>query len=300
MSTKTINFTSNTTVHQTTDATTGVVTFPIQQVSVGQIPSGNPSFSRGWTLSDQYVFCRRGTYVVAFALADLMPLAIAYEPNLSYAPSVTTQPGSASCVASSTAGTFTAVFSDEFAAAPISTATTYAWYESADGGTTFGSALSSSGIYSGATTAALTITPVAGILTSTNTEITDGDTVTIGSTVYRFKNTMAAAYDVKRNGTTADTTLANLIKAINASGTPGSEYYAGTLANPLVTADASVTSHKVTVRGIAAGSITTTKSATQLSWNNATLASKTGCRYKCTATNAAGSTSTVPAILTVT
>lgn len=42
-------------------------------------------------------------------------------------------------------------------------------------------------------------------LTSDNTDVADGDTVTIGSTVYRFKDTMTQAYDVKRNGGTADT-----------------------------------------------------------------------------------------------
>ena len=40
-------------------------------------------------------------------------------------------------------------------------------------------------------------TAATGVLTSDGTNVSDGDTVTIGSTVYRFKNTMAAAYDVK-------------------------------------------------------------------------------------------------------
>jgi len=91
-----------------------------------------------------------------------------------------------------------------------------------------------------------------GILTSNNTEISDGDTVTIGTTVYQFKDTMAAAYDVKRDGTTADTTLANLVKAVNATGTAGVEYFAGTLIHPTVSAGA-VTDHAITFTAKTAG-----------------------------------------------
>ncbi len=92
-----------------------------------------------------------------------------------------------------------------------------------------------------------------GTLTTDNTEVVDGDTVTIGARTYRFKNTMAQAYDVKRDGTTADTTMGNLIKAINATGTPGSEYYTGTLIHPTVTAGA-LASHAFTVTANTAGS----------------------------------------------
>lgn len=84
------------------------------------------------------------------------------------------------------------------------------------------------------------------ILTSNTSEIADGDTVTIGTTVYRFKDTTAAAYDVKRHGTTADTTLGNLVKAVNASGTgDGTDYHAGTLVHPTVAAG-EVTDHAIT------------------------------------------------------
>lgn len=115
-----------------------------------------------------------------------------------------------------------------------------------------------------------------GTLTSDNTELTDGDTVTIGSTVYRFKDTMAQAYDVKRNGTTADTTLGNLVKAINASGTPGTEYFAGTNAHPTVSAAAVASHHTVvtaTTAGAAGNTIATTETSSHLSWGATTLAS---------------------------
>ena len=63
----------------------------------------------------------------------------------------------------------------------------------------------------------------------------DGTTVTVGGRSYRFKLVMAAAYDIQI-GATATATLNNLYLAINASGTAGTNYYAGTVANAAVVA----------------------------------------------------------------
>mgnify|MGYP003673781227 FL=1 len=83
------------------------------------------------------------------------------------------------------------------------------------------------------------------------TNPTDGDTLTIGLTgvtqAYRFKNTLALAYDVKI-GATASITMANLKAALNADGTPGTEYYTGTLVNPLLSATVATTVVTVTDR----------------------------------------------------
>lgn len=112
-----------------------------------------------------------------------------------------------------------------------------------------------------------------GVLTSDQTNIADAATVVIGSITYRFKNTMAQAYDVKRDASSADTSLANLVKAINGTGTEGTEYFAGTEAHPLVTAGA-VTSHASTITandiGYAGNSIVST-GATHLTFAAATL-----------------------------
>lgn len=116
------------------------------------------------------------------------------------------------------------------------------------------------------------------VITSDTTEVVDGDTVTIGSTVYRFKNTMALAYDVKRTGTAA-LTLDNLKAAINASGTAGVEYFAGTLAHPTVVATTNTdTTQKIVARvpGIAANTLATTENSIHLSWPAATLGDGTG------------------------
>lgn len=105
--------------------------------------------------------------------------------------------------------------------------------------------------------------------TSDGTEIADGDTITIDTRTYRFKTTMSQAYDVKRNGT-ATTTLDNLIKAINLSGTAGTHYYTGTAAHTSVRAS-SRSGNTFGVFAINAGtagnSIAKSTTATHISWD---------------------------------
>jgi hypothetical protein len=112
------------------------------------------------------------------------------------------------------------------------------------------------------------------VLTSTGVNVSDNDTVTLGSTVYRFKATMLQAYDVQI-GSSAANSLANLKMAINATGVAGTNYYAGTLVHPTVTAGA-ITSTTLTVTANAIGtggnSIASTEVAATLSWGAGTLA----------------------------
>jgi len=79
----------------------------------------------------------------------------------------------------------------------------------------------------------------------------DGATITVGLTgsglTYRFKDTLAAAYDVKRGASATDSMLA-LKKAINADGVSGTDYYAGTAQNPVLSAAVSTTVITVTDR----------------------------------------------------
>lgn len=115
-------------------------------------------------------------------------------------------------------------------------------------------------------------------LTSDTTNVTDGDICTIGSITYRFKDTMAAAYDVKI-GASAAATLDNLKAAINASGTPGTEYFAGTAIHPDVTATTNTdTTQKVVskVIGTANNTKATTETSSHLSWADTTLGGGTG------------------------
>lgn len=116
-----------------------------------------------------------------------------------------------------------------------------------------------------------------GTLTSNNTNVTAGDTVVIGSKTYTFVATPAVEGDVNRGGS-ADASLLNLIRAINHSGTAGTDYVAAA-ANTDVTAATSVTSHAFLVTAINNGTgsavATTTPVGTTLSWGGTTLASGT-------------------------
>ncbi len=116
-------------------------------------------------------------------------------------------------------------------------------------------------------------TAAVGVLTSNGTNPADGDTVTIGSTVYRFKNTMAAAYDIQR-GATAALTLASLAEGIAAGGGVGTDYYTGTLAHPSVTVGtptATVLTITAALTGDAGNLIATTETSANLSWGAVTM-----------------------------
>ena len=65
--------------------------------------------------------------------------------------------------------------------------------------------------------------------------VTTTDQFTIGLIQYTMITTPVAAYDIAIGADEAASKV-NIVAAINASGTPGTEYFAGTLANPLVSA----------------------------------------------------------------
>jgi len=79
----------------------------------------------------------------------------------------------------------------------------------------------------------------------------DGAILTIGLTgntqAYRFKTVTAAAYDVNIGASTTDTML-SLKRALNADGTPGVDYHAGTLINPQLSGTVATTVITVTDR----------------------------------------------------
>lgn len=116
------------------------------------------------------------------------------------------------------------------------------------------------------------------ILTSDATQPTAGDTVTIGAVVYTFQSTLALAYDVKI-GASVTATLLSLLKAINGTGVAGTDYFAGTVAHPLVIASASdattVTVYSRTY-GTGNNTLATTEASTHLAWEATTLGAGTG------------------------
>ena len=115
-------------------------------------------------------------------------------------------------------------------------------------------------------------------LTSDTVNNSEDEIVTIGTTVYRWRTTLAQAYDVQIGGSAA-ASLDNLMAAINASGTPGTEYFAGTLEHPDVVAFTNTdTTQIITARvpGTVPNTIVTTTDGAHLSWPAATLGDGTG------------------------
>lgn len=112
-------------------------------------------------------------------------------------------------------------------------------------------------------------------LTSNNTNVADGATVTIGTKVYTFKTALTPTEGEVLIGADADASLLNLIRAINHSGTPGTDYSVAA-ANPDVTAATAVTAHAFQVRATANGAlgnlVATSETSATLSWTGAYLA----------------------------
>lgn len=90
-----------------------------------------------------------------------------------------------------------------------------------------------------------TATAATATYTSDETNPAVGSTVVVNDQTYRFMDTMTQANDVQI-GADADTTLANLVHAINNTGAAGTNWYAGTSAATDVTA-AAVGSHATVV-----------------------------------------------------
>lgn len=280
-------------------------TMAAQQSSVGYRNPLNTAWVRNMRVSSVAIaMMRYGSSSVGFLNVAFAKICVLLEKVLAWSPPVvTTQPVAMSVVADGSYGDFTVVFGSELTM-------TYAWKESADG-VTYGSALTTTGIYDVSVAGRLRLTPTQCYLVSNNTNVSDAETVTIGTRVYRFKDTMAQIDDIKR-GADADATLANFLLAINATGVEGTNYYAGTTVNTQVSASASaadITAHKVRLTGKAAGTVAVSDDSATLTWKNANgdtvanVVSVTGYYYKCTATDNAstpGSKDSAAVILTVT
>jgi hypothetical protein len=117
-----------------------------------------------------------------------------------------------------------------------------------------------------------------GTLTSDATAPSDGDTVTIGGYTYTFKTALTASttpFEVLI-GASAAAALDNLKEAINASGTPGTNFGSKTYAHPDVVATTNTNTTQVVearLAGTTGNSIATTETSSHLSWGAATLAS---------------------------
>lgn len=123
-----------------------------------------------------------------------------------------------------------------------------------------------------------TLTETAATFTVTDgnsTNFINGDIITIGTVTYTFVTTLGAAQNQIAISTTADLTLANLVLALNGSGSAGTNYSTGTVDNPNVIA-ASVSSHATVLSWTTVGSfansvtVNTTAASVTLSGTNFT------------------------------
>lgn len=92
----------------------------------------------------------------------------------------------------------------------------------------------------------VTLEKASGVLTVTG-NFTANDTVLLGGVTYKFVASPSAANDVDL-GADAETSLANLVKAINGTGTEGTEYAADTVQVSCVVATSTATTLTVTAR----------------------------------------------------
>ena len=116
-----------------------------------------------------------------------------------------------------------------------------------------------------------------GVLTGvTASNVSDGDTVTIGSKVYTFKTTLGTTEGQVHIGASASYSVQNLYNAINHAGTPGTDYYCEA-ANVQVVASGYSTSGNphftvtASTAGLFGNAIATTETSSNLSWGNTTL-----------------------------
>lgn len=137
----------------------------------------------------------------------------------------------------------------------------------------------------------VTVGTATGTLTSNNTNVSANDTVTIGTKVYTFKSSLTPTEGEVLIGGSADASLLNLIRAINHTGTPDTDYKCAA-ANADVSAASSVTSHAFAVTALVAGidgAVATTKATATtavLSWGAATLTGGDGLTIVGTVTEA--------------
>ena len=114
-----------------------------------------------------------------------------------------------------------------------------------------------------------------GVLTSTAAPA-DTNTVTIGTQVYTFKTTLtsATAENEVLIGISEATSLANLVAAINGTGTPGTQYGSDTVARTDVVATTDG-AHTLTITSVAYSSandtLATTETHANATWGGATL-----------------------------
>jgi len=120
-------------------------------------------------------------------------------------------------------------------------------------------------------------TQATGTITSNGTNVSNGDTVTVGGKTYTFQTTLTNVDGNVHVGASAAASLTNLTNAINGSGgTPGTDYAVATTANTAVTASTTatvitLTAIEATEPGTKGNAVTLAETAATLTTSGATL-----------------------------
>lgn len=114
------------------------------------------------------------------------------------------------------------------------------------------------------------------VLTSDNTNVADSATVTLGNKIYTFKTALTPLEGEVLIGGSADASLLNLIRAVNHTGTPDTDYKCAA-AHTQIIADAAVAAHAATfhatkVPGLAGNDLASTEVSTHLSFGGLVFA----------------------------
>lgn len=112
-------------------------------------------------------------------------------------------------------------------------------------------------------------------LTSTGVNVSADDTVTIGAVTYTFKASVTTTANEVKIGADAAESLANLKKAINLTGTGGTEYGSATVIHPTVRASTLTATTLLLVAktaGTGGNALASTEAAATLSFGAGTFA----------------------------
>ncbi len=107
-----------------------------------------------------------------------------------------------------------------------------------------------------------------GVLTL-SANVSNNDTVTIGSKIYKFQTTLTNVDGNVKIGAAATNSIDNLIAAINLSGGPN--YAAQTTANPISTIAAAGAGDTMGLRAVTTDTVATTETSATASWGAATV-----------------------------
>lgn len=131
-------------------ANTFTFTFPVQRTTVLESNIVNPNFLRTFMLAQDAVRITQGNTQVAYRTSDLLNVAVALYPALTWPPVFTSGPNNASAnITNGQSVSYSVIVSSEISVG-------YQWYYSIDLGVNW-AALANSGIYSNVTTNHLNI-----------------------------------------------------------------------------------------------------------------------------------------------